>query len=345
MSRRENLTNLARLWSVPLAVAVGFTLYLCAAILIVGQWRLMPPAMNRMVEIQRFLLKQAGGDSRPILLLGSSVLLEGVDAQELDAAAGGAASFNLAWTGATPRQWLLVLPAAVAARPGAIGLFVDLPSLAAAGAIPEARLNLAAWWDFLSESDRADLAAVLTSEERRVLDSSRVAQLLRFRSLPLGAFDSYVREVARPDLRYEEYATNFKDPWVRRQRVGPEALQRNIEQYETSLRHVAPEQRRTGIETLAAVIARARRGGAPVAVVLTPLHPELAARIGSDLLSATIASARSVSEAGGATFVDHSSFMPAGEFSDAVHPFEDGRRRWSAELGRVLSGIRAAGGG
>jgi hypothetical protein len=343
----ENLRAFWRVRDLALVVGVGFALYCASAIVIVSHLRLMPVTMQRMVEIKNFLQHQKPNNPHPAVhLLGSSVLLEGVDCDIIDGELGDAGrAYNLAWTGATFRQWLLVLPAVVRSEPRAVVLCVDLPSLSSTARIPEQRLNVAAWWDFLGPGDLDRVGVLLDSEELRALRSSRFSQLMRFRALPLGAFDSYLREVARPDLRYEGYETNFKAPWVRRQAVSAEALERNIEQYRASIAAQTDEQRSAGARMLRAVIQQAGAGGAAVIVTLTPLHPELCRRIGQESVAQAAERIAAACRETGAVFLDDSAFLDAREFSDAVHPFTNGRERWSAALGRrIAQVVRAAGG-
>ncbi|MFO0838569.1 MAG: hypothetical protein U1D55_08560 [Phycisphaerae bacterium] len=365
MTRVRNLKALR--WSLDLVFAaiVGFGLYLGAAFVLVGQYRIMPVGLARIVEVGSFLHAQEGqarqsNAERRVFLLGSSVLLEGVDCELLDRAANSnvvdltpktgdatargvdetvlTRSFNLAWTGATFRQWLLVLPAIRKASPATLVLCVDLPNLASAEPIPAQRLNLAAWWDFVPRDELAELIEqnALNSDEAATLRGSRLSQILAFRSLPLGAIDSQMREVARKDLRYAGYVENFRAPWIRRGKVPPEALARNIEEFRAGIAGADRAVRDAAMKSLRAVIQRARRGGAPVFVALTPVHPELARRLGDSLLDEIRGGIAALCQDSGAAYFDDSRFLNADEFSDAVHPFEDGRARWSAELGRRL---------
>jgi hypothetical protein len=344
MRRRDNIKAVASLLDFVLLFAVALGAYVLLARQTLDHWRIMPPSSARVVELKSFLHQQvANHQEGDVYLLGSSVLLEGIDCGLMDPLLPGHhCSFNLAWTGAGPRQWLLVLPSVVAARPSAVVLGVDLMSITSSSPIPENLLAIAGRWDFIPRDDLPDLRAVLSPPEYRLLTASKLKQLLALRSLPLGALDAYAREVSRRDLRYEGYTTNFKAPWVRTEVVSSASMKRGIANLAAQLRAHSPDDFKEPLQVLHAVVNYLHRDDCPVIIVLTPINPALNEALGSDLIEQASRELSTLADRNGAVFLDHSAVLPAEEYSDPVHPFDAGRRHWSAVLGQAIAERLAA---
>jgi hypothetical protein len=336
---RSSLRALVRVADVPVAIAVAFALYALGIWVVVAEANVMPVGLRRILEVQRHLA-EGSGPSGGVAVLGSSVVVEGVDCTVLARQlARGTACENLAWTGGNLRQWLMIEPALRKSPPRVLALGLDLFSLLDFGPLPPDRLAIAGWWRFVPEADLPAYRTVLNADELSVLEAERLSQLLRFRSFPLATLNEYVREVARSDLRYQGYATNFEAPWARLRPASAEAMQKHIEQNIARIRNGGVARLPETEQTLAFFIARVREANpdARFALVLTPVHPRLAAALGA----AELAEVRNVLRARaarlGAVFLDHSMALPAEGFSDAVHPFAEGRNAWSRELGDALA--------
>jgi hypothetical protein len=278
-----------------------------------------------------------------VAVLGSSVVLEGIDCGALSAPLpAGARCENLAWTGGTPRQWLLVEPALRRSPPGVIILGLDLFALLHPEPIPADVLAIAGWWSFVPGAERAALRGVLDGEELRALDARRTTQLLRFRSFPLDALNERIRELTRSDLRFEGYATNFTDPWIIRSPARPAALTRHLER----MRGLVGPDGRKGLpeseRVLALFVERARNAtpGTRFLFVLPPVHPALG-EVAGPALDATRRSLATLAERLDASFRDDSLALPAESFADAVHPDAAGRAVWSARLGGAAASLLA----
>ena len=347
MSRMDNFRALLRMGDVPVVVAMAFVTYFAMAYLIVARWHIMPITPQRIVAIKKFLDQRANPKSqREIYCLGSSVVIEGLDCDIVDAElTDGRHCYNFGWTGAGFRQWLLILPAITTAQPEAVVLCTDFFSLVGTNPISETRMNIAAWWDFIPEQDLDSLSTVLSESELSVLHSSRAEQLIRFRALPLGALNVALREMARSDLRYEGYTTNFKNPWVRRKSVSPAILERHLEQCRKQITERTDEQCQEVARLLRAVVDRLLEKGCQPILVLTPINPELLRRLGDEQVNEIQGWLQTLSDQTGVTYLDHSTVLSVEEYSDAVHPFENGRRHWSAHLGQELRSLAAKLGG
>jgi hypothetical protein len=343
--RRDDFRTLAHVADIALAVLAGLLLYLLSVWLVVGPGQVIPAEVRRPVEIGRFLVRQAQtGTHGKIYCLGSSVGVEGLDCRIIDEALGASEiSYNCCWTGAESSQWLLLMPSVAACRPRAVVLCVDLFSLCGRKPIPPALLNMCAWEGVPAPSEIHDISGFLTESELALITSSHLDQLFRFRTLPLGAFDSWARETARRDLRCEGYTTNFTAPWVRRLTVDTATLSHHLDQLAAGLAKEAPEGRADALRVLNFVANYFEERSSRAILVLTPLHPELARRLGSEHLEEYRRLLRELCQRDRAAFIDHSSLLSAEQFSDGIHANESGRRTWSLEFGRALRSIRTAG--
>jgi hypothetical protein len=334
---RESLRALGRVADVPLAVAFAFLLALLLLLAFVSTWRLMPLGLERVVAVQQHLASGAG-PTGGVAVLGSSVVLEGVDCAAVAVhLPGGARCENLAWTGAEPKQWLLLAPALRASPPRVLVLALDAFALLNPVPIPAERLSVAAWWDFVPAGERASLRGALSQQEIAALETSRIAQLLSFRSYPLDMLNERVREVARADLRYDGYPTNFTAPWIRLDAASPAAVERHIEQV-TRVMENGGARLHESVRALSLLVERTHAASPETRVlfVLNPVHPRLqpvAARSFAPVRTAVATLAERLD----AAFSDATQLLPAEAFADAVHPAPAGRATWSAALGQTLS--------
>ncbi len=338
---RENIRSLRSMWDIALAVVLAFACYVLLAWLVIDRWRVMPLGRARILEIKAFLDDRTSGAVAPsgdVYLLGSSVAVEGLDGSIIDAMLpAGRRCYNLAWTAGRPRVWRLLLPSVLSANPAAVVLCVDLSATTNSLPVPLDILALAAWWDFVPESELAELRSEFTGEECDVLASSSLRQLVTLRSLPPAALDGYVREVSRPDLRYDSYATNFKAPWVRQRVVPAAAMQRGIQGQKENRRRYSAENVAESLEMLQAVVDRLRVGDCRTMIVFTPVHPGLNDGSEGSLVALVRDALARLAERNRVAFLDHSEVLEADQFSDPLHPFEPGRRAWSKTLGRAIA--------
>ena len=338
---RESLRALRQVRELPLLVVLGFGLYFLAIWVAVVKTEWMPEGLRRILEVERHLATGAG-PTGGVAAFGSSVLVEGLDCAALASTLPPATPCeNLAWTGADVRQWLLVAPALRESPPRVVVLGLDLFTLLSPAAVPVERLAIAGFWHFVPNAELPAYREIFEPDELRVLEGSRAMQLLRFRSFPLNAWNENVRELARSDLRYEGYATNFVAPWARRQAAAAPALRVHLEQVRSMIReggtHRLPETTRQ-VEQLVERI-RASRPDTRFLLVLTPVHPELVATLPPGALDEVRRSVSTLAARLGAVARDDTLTLGATGFSDAVHPFGDGRTQWSLALGRAAAGL------
>ena len=338
---RNSLDALRRVFDIPLLVALAFALFAVGIWLAVVEAGVMRVSLARILAVQHHL-ETGGGPRGGVAVLGSSVVVEGVDCAVLRAQLRPAAPCeNLAWTGGDLRQWLLIQPALRRSPPAVLVLGLDLFTLLDPTPIPADRLALAGWWEFVPGSDLPELAHSLSAVERAILLAPRATQLLRFRSFPLGALNEHFREVARADLRYDGYVENFEAPWLRRAPASPEAMQKHLEQTARRI-HTGGLERLPETQQILEILIKRVRTSHPetrVVLVLTPIHPHLARMLGPDTLDALRRSLDMEARRLEAHFLDHSASLGADGFSDAVHPFADGRGAWSIQLGEGIASL------
>jgi hypothetical protein len=335
---QSSLSALRRAADIPVLVALGFGLYAVGIWLAVAQAGWMPVGLARILAVQTHLAT-GSGPTGGVAALGSSVVLEGLDCAPLGSRLPPATPCeNLAWTGGDLRQWLLIEPALRKSPPHVLLLGLDLFTLLDPGPIPVERLAIAGWWRFVPSTELPDVAGVLSPDERSVLLAPRATQLLRFRSFPASAFNEYLREIARSDLRYQGYTQNFEAPWVRRAAASEQALDKHLAQTTERILGGGVDRLRDTSAMLEALIGRVRVAEPETrfVLVLTPVHPRLAEALSGDTLDTVRRTLAAHADRLDARFLDHSTVIGADGFSDAVHPFGDGRSAWSLRLGDEL---------
>lgn len=338
-SRFDNIRALASVADIAVIAVLAFASYLALAHLVIDKWQIMPPTRARTVGIKVFLDDQATRpDDNAVHVMGSSVVVEGLDCDVVDAELGdGAVSYNLAWTNSGPRKWMLMAPSVVAAKPAVVVVCADLNTMTHTSETPVDLLAIAGYWGFLHDRDLSAFASVFDDRERGVLTAPAVTQLLTLRSLPPAALDSYVREVSRPSLRFEGYTANFKAPWVYRKIIPPPAMAAAMKRQVEAREGRTEQDIARPLAMLEALVAYLRGAGSRVVLVYTPIHPRLSAPPADVLIGQVRAGLRGLAERNNLTFLDHSGLLTVDQYSDALHPFGEGRRIWSEALGRALA--------
>ncbi len=344
MRTRENFRAILRIFDIPLMALAAGGLFFLSIYFIVVQGRVMPVTRERMVEVKKFLDRQSAeknyGD---VYFLGSSVLLEGIDCDIIDRTLPhGLESYNLALMGAGPPQWLLLAPSLKRIRPSLIVLCADLAGITGLASIPEDGLAIAGWWEFVPGSELNVIGAYLSEREYKTLHKLRLLHLLTFRIFPIGAFDMYMREVSRPDLRYEGYTTNFKAPWVRRERISLTATKRWIRGKLMDVKVQTPEDMAIEVRIMQGIIDYFREAGVKVVIVLTPVNPLLSTDIDQGLKNQVENSLTDLAGQNNIRFFNNSNLLPEEYFADYGHPFESGRILWSEVLGDAIHGTLLA---
>lgn len=338
MTIRENLRAFATVWDIPIILIAALGFFFVAAYELVDRQRILPVSRERIVEMKSFLDRQvAEGRKGDVYFLGSSVTVEGIDCDVINPLLpAGRHSFNLAWTGAGPREWLLALPSIQATQPSLVVMCSDVDTVLKSTPIPEDLLAIANWWNLVPAAALQDYRSFLSASEIRRLDSPKYKDLFTFRTFPPNTFDAYVREVSRKDLRYDRYARNFTAPWVQTRAVSPSALQRGLNIRERELQSAASMKHDEAIRVFGGALRYLRSRGCPVLIVRTPINPTLSELKKSKILDRAGESMKELAVQNDAGFVDHSTLLSAEQYTDHVHPLGSGRLVWSQALAAAV---------
>ena len=335
-ARREEL---GMLWtacaSLTSAAATAIVLFLASS-LIVSQMNCgAPPLIRRLQGIRCDLVSRtcAGGTA----VLGSSIGLEGVDCDVVsrqDGALGPCRNYSRG--GATPRQWLLLLPDVVTAAPRRVVLSADVSALGGSTPIPTEVLVAAAAWDVRSVHRDPCLRAELTPQELAQLGGGPIATIARYRLLPLMAMDTFARETVRSDLRFAGHLQNFTAPWVRRSDVSGQPLNRHVAMVADGIASYTSDGIERSLKLLRTQAMYLHNRGIVVVGVVSPVHPAVRDAVGDSRIRELTARMLTAFRAAGAEPVDDTRLLVASEFGDAVHPNAKGRAKWSEALGQSL---------
>jgi hypothetical protein len=340
-----NLRSVITLLDGPLIVLLAGVVFLFVIKWLVVDLRLMPVTRVRLVEVHEFLLQQVeSGNDGGVYFLGSSVLLEGVDCSIIDGVLpDDMESYNLALMGAGAPQWILIADALRETRPELVVMTIDLTGVTGLQVIPEEGMAIAEYWNFFTPGAEARFAKYFTPDQLAALNKSDLVSLLDFRVFPIGAFDMYMREVSKPDLRYDGYTTNFKNPWVRRTRVSDASIDRWITDKVTKASAQDQQAMDEQIAMIAELIGWFAEANVRCAMVVAPVNPRLAREFGDEETGRVMSELIHLSERTNTPLIDHRTLLEDADFADHVHPFEPGRIIWSEKLAEEMSALIGGG--
>jgi len=337
-------TNWSALWGLRdlvAAIAVGLLSYFVVAYAVVGRAQIMPDADGRILAIHERLQAESSVRDEPfVALLGSSVALEGIDADIVaEQLAGGDRVYNFSFVGGYAPNWLLLAASLAEAKPRKVVMCIDAWSIPQRNAINGERLTAAAWWQLVPPAEFEEFADVLTEGERTRLRQSRLRSLFAFRGFLTDAVEERVRERSRAGLRFEGLKSNFTAPWVHRHRIAESAFDLQLRSHRFS--DVWNESEYAdNTELIRRLVGYLTRRGITVTFVLSPVHP----RLGGDRHDAAVARARDaaarLAKECDVRLLDYADLLSDEDFFDAVHPGERGRITYSHRLGVDLSRAR-----
>jgi hypothetical protein len=339
MRIRDNFKSILLLYDIIAAIAVALLLYYIAYYVVIDKFQIMPVSWGRIVEIKKFLDSKISSEShKNIFIFGSSTTIEGLDCNRLDEfLPENFASYNLAWTGGSPHQLLLILPAVNAAKPYMAVLCVDYWSLFEDSRIPSELLNIVGWWQFIPQSELEYFSSNFNKEEFDELKESRFLHLWQMRSFLPETLEAYVREFSRPDLRYDGYRTNFKAPWVRTKVVSPTAMEKDIEKFRRLATSLKTDDMQRGIDALGSIVSYVSQNGIKVTIVLSPFNPKAAESIDKNTMNCAIEAVSELAKKHSAIFINQFALLSPDQFADGAHAFEPGRIIWTEALGQAIS--------
>ena len=251
-------------------------------------------------------LAKTGDDAGATLLIGNSVVVEGLDADAVQLAAGSPSPVrNYGLDGTSLAESEAILPRLLATRPSRVVLVVMPTHLVE---VDRNAPNIERIYDYSGLTSHAAAS--------RDLD-----QLRRLRAAPLMSLDHHLRQRLARGRR-----TGAEGDWTDPHRLTsdlPETARRqNIDLVESLLRNGSADFRVREVDRIERMRRTCRDAGARLIVCRAPIHPEL----------------RELTPSFAGADVDLSSVLTTAEFADAVHPNAAGRARFSERLGEALRG-------
>ena len=259
---------------------------------------------------------------RPILLVGNSVTLEGLDAglvgERLDRPV-----LNYAINGSRLEDTATLLPRLLETAPSAIVLSLMPTHLVATRptSVDEAHAYRLAGFGVPPEAEHFYSREVLSA-----FAASPIQSLAHFRNAGSRSLDEYLRLSLASGRRYGT-ADDWFCPHILTADASEAALASHLHRVARVIEAGTAEERRRRLQLLDAMRDRCVDAEVPLVVCLAPVHPALReAAIRGEIDRAAIP-----------TSVDLRSLLDADEFADAVHPNAGGRERFSRELSRQLA--------
>jgi len=341
--RSQDFRQLFGIREVVIGITLGSALFMLTLSVLITGLQIMPILLERAVAIHDFLgnrpQRSSGGE---IYVLGSSVVLHGIDCRVLDSAlSDGLRSYNLGLSSARPGFWLLFARDLVQASPAQVVICVDLLTLPTSDRMPADLLRLAGLRDIPGPEEIALLGTYLPEGQLHALTDPAWHQLLRLRRLPYDKFVLWHREEKRPDLRFDGFAANFRSPWIRTSTVSRADLEREISERVALVTESLTDSRHPNLEMLAELFTLLQEKGIPACAVINPVRPEYFTRIDPHRLAALRNRMLSTAAASSIPVLDHSRLFGAESFLDGSHMQADSRRLWSLHLGRDLMQLLA----
>ena len=250
-------------------------------------------------------LAASGDDAGATLLVGNSVVVEGLDAATVRAAADSKTPVrNYGLDGTSLAETEAILPRLLATQPAHVVLVVMPTHLVE---VDRNAPNIDRIYDY---------SGLTTSANN---PSTRWDTLPKLRTAPLMSLDHHLRQTLARGRRVGAEG-DWSSPYRLTADLPPVARQRNLELVESLLKNGSAERRLRELGRIERMRIACEQAGSKLIVCRSPVHPLLRPLAGS-LDKADIDLATSLDDE---------------QFADAVHPNAAGRDRFSRSLGRAL---------
>ncbi|HEY6565417.1 MAG TPA: hypothetical protein VIY86_13025, partial [Pirellulaceae bacterium] len=272
-----------------------------------------------------------------VVLLGNSVILEGIDAEMVapsDRSAVGSLAWaeNLAIVGATPIEQKIVLPTIMQARPRAVVLTCDVLSVCNRPELPKDKAYAYALSDFVkdwpSDWKRSDFPELTAADYAR-LRSRRYTQLLHFRGAPRAFGNEFVRHRLRRDLRCDRTAD-----WTNPSELQVSFSGDRLEWHLNSVRSGFQPHHgrlRAAVATMEDMVRLATQHQVAAVVVCSPIHPGLQ-KVANGTNVVLEHELRQMCRATHTPFLNCFQLLESAAFADARHPNDLGRSIYSRRI-------------
>lgn len=289
---------------------------------------------DRSLAIQK-KLSEGFGNKPALVILGNSITVEGIDAEQVAQAAPGWSAYSFAINGCGLNEMVLLVPEIIKSHPGGLAMIVrpqelgepeDMPLDKAYG-YALSGLEIPSGEEPFRGLSEASLAA---------LHASRLQAWWQFRTTPMASLTQTLR-------RFTTHIEPAKaDEWVRPFQMhtsidGPR-LERHLRVVEESAHAALDSGNRDGLLLIERMTKEISASGVRPVLVAAPMHPavqkpleKFSAELRGDLT-------RLAQEYQG-LFVDATEALAASDFSDGLHPNAEGREKLSALLGSSLDSV------
>lgn len=289
--------------------------------------------LQRIPEIAAFAAAApADPDRRPlIVLVGDSIMAEGVDTRIVERGAPDWRVRNLGINANTPAELSVQLPTILRARPQAVGLEVRADDLGEPGTIQTDRAYAYAYAGYAARLAAPPDLSALDRRTIEALHSSRFAQIMRFRSVPIRTLNAAIRVRLSPHLRVTR-DDDWTAPFNLTASISGGVLDDHIRRTIDGVHRRTSGGTDTGGRTIELLVKQIADAGATPVLIIPPQHPDLRDQI-AVLTDHLREKAGELAARSGGMLIDASSLLTADQFADALHPNEAGR----AELSRFIA--------
>ena len=333
----------------PLELILGASLtllvYLVTMNLVVSKSLLFSLDARRIVEIDKFCASlEASGHNPSNFIIGSSIAVEGIDADLLDRTLDNSTNtYNFGVVGLTPVEALILEPAFKIGNPQVVVIGIDAMSFGlektSTGdkeSIDFEKLQAYRATNSLAFMDanvkRELVEDILLPNERAILESDYFRYLINCRSLPIFFIESKFREVLRKELRTQGITTNFKSPWMLKSNLSSDSKERIIISTCAMAQHLSFDENNRNIRAIRSLIRSLRTKNIAIMLAVWPVHPRVLNKLSPDLVDKTDATLKEIAQENACVYIRYSNLLSENDFSDALHPNTEGRTKLSTKL-------------
>lgn len=303
----------------------------------------IPSEVARTIHRAELLHRLAAQSGRTVLLFGSSVVLEGVDAATVEQGLpADVSAFNIAESNAGVRNLMVNMPLITAARPALLVCCLRRTQLAH-DHFPEIPHDLLMGYAYAGYLDAGNghmhwLQELLTAGEKEALPSGPFARLFASRSFFLPALEERLRHQARSDLRDDLFASNFRDPWRYTREIPADRLEMLVNRSREHFPSLRFDSQAPIAATLAVCMQRAASAGIDFLLVLTPENPRIQSVMPDEVRAQFDAGVEEFSLAHGArSWSVPLDLLSSDDFLDHCHPNARGRMTLSRAMAEAAS--------
>ncbi|MBS1809834.1 MAG: hypothetical protein JST84_16855 [Acidobacteria bacterium] len=337
-----------------LGTSIALLLYLATMNFIVGKSFLFSVDTKRIIEVYKFCSSmKATPHKEANFIIGSSVAVEGIDADLLDQTLhNGTNTYNLGVVGLSPVEALILGPALKAGKPQFVVIGIDAMSVGVGQtentekeSIDFEKLQAYRAMNPIAQMDspvkKELLENILLPKEKAILESHYLGYLLGCRSLPIFFMEGKLRELTRKGLRTQGIVTNFKSPWMLKVNLTGDSKERIINSAIGVAQGLSFDGDSRNIKALRALTRLLQAENIALMLVVWPLHPRILSHLHAELLDKTDTTLKALAQESESNYLNYSKLLSDTDFADALHPNSEGRAKLSIKLAEDIKSFSA----